>query len=115
MEYQQELRELKNKLQQITLFLKSEASAPASNLPKEYNIIKIQGKIEFYFYNEFTDLFDLRELDSGTSSVEGVSEGDLNLTDLYGDRYNFTDKWQVDYYSEIKVDRGNSKYFHELE
>jgi SPP1 gp7 family putative phage head morphogenesis protein len=66
-------------------------------------IIKVDGKVNYYFKDVFTDPIDLREIINGSSDPSVVSEAWRRRTDLGGKVYKVSGVWQTEFHAQANL------------
>lgn len=73
-------------------------------------LMKIDGTVEYFFDDEYTDPVRIRETFWDSSDPADASEFWRYVTDGGGAVYAITDQWQTRLHAEAKLDRNHSKY-----
>jgi len=66
-------------------------------------IMKVDGKVDHYFNDVFTDPIDLREIINGSSDPSAVSEVWRSRTDLGGKVYKVSGAWQTEFHAQVNL------------
>lgn len=72
--------------------------------------LKIGGRVQYHFWDIFTDPADLRENLIGTSEPAEVSDLIRRITDLGGRYYVITEFWETDFNAEAFFVSDSSRY-----
>ena len=73
-------------------------------------LMKIDGTVEYFFDDEYTDPVRIRETFWDSSDPADASEFWRYVTDGGGAVYAITDQWQTRLHAEAKLDRNHSGY-----
>ncbi len=74
------------------------------------NALYIDVDVEYSFKDVFTDPFDIREINNGTSDPRAINPDDLIDGEFGGQFYDITDSWTTKLTAVIHIDEGKSGY-----
>lgn len=70
----------------------------------------IDVEVNYSFSNTFTDPFDIRERDSGTSDPRAIQANELINSEVGGQFYDIDDSWTTHLAAIIHIDPDKSSY-----
>lgn len=76
----------------------------------ENGTMHIDGSIEYFYDDTFTDPVDARELIRGTSDPNDATELQVRISDFGGIYFPIKDYWKTNFRAEAKSDRNESIY-----
>ncbi|MFZ5930880.1 MAG: phage minor head protein [Pseudomonadota bacterium] len=77
---------------------------------RKSRLMRIDGAVEYFFEDEYTDPVGIRQWRYGTSDPAVVSAIERYLTDGGGGVYAITGQWQTSFRAEAKFDESQSRY-----
>ena len=72
------------------------------------NMMVIEGTVEYFYDDTFTDPINIREAVERTSDVHAASPEQVALSDLGGTYFTIKDRWKTAFYAEVHPDAQSS-------
>lgn len=73
-------------------------------------VLVVNGTVEYFYDDTFTDPVDLRELLRGTSDPADAARLQVIVSDFGGSYYPIKDYWKTEFHAEVKLNPEESMY-----